>query len=77
MGEGGDGGKREVRRPSSPQFSPVYFRVRSFEISWIRSSRSLEQAGLVCTSFVFAYSFELSFRYLIQFCVQLISAEIV
>ena len=36
----------------------------------------LEQAGLVCTSFAFAYSFELSFRYLIQFCVQLISAEI-
>ena len=28
----------------SPQFPPVFFRVRAFSIPWARPSRSLEQA---------------------------------
>ena len=75
------GRRRRWREKGSPPpfLSPVLSRLFpcSLFLNFMDPIISeLEQAGLVCTSFAFAYSFELSFRYLIQFCVQLISAEI-
>ena len=52
MGAGRDKKEKEgkemitgsVASPGSPQFPPVFFRVRAFSIPWARLSRSLEQA---------------------------------
>ena len=77
MGEEGGGGKREVLRPSSPQFPAVLFSFSLF-LNFVDQIISEPGTGWAFLYFfAFAYGFELSFRYLIQFCVQLISAEIV
>ena len=54
-GKGREKDDYRLRAFPSPQFPPVFFRVRAFSIPWARPSRSLEQAtqsGAKATKFL-------------------------